>query len=282
MSTRRNFLKTASLGAFAIAGISKESLARNDKKSIGLQLYTVRDHTQKDLMATLKSLSATGYDFLEADSYGDGKFYGMAPKELKKLVEGCGMKLNSSHAGFDDSVAQQAIDAHAELGAKYLIIPWMKVEMPDAGIFMKAAERFNRLGEMCRKAGLKFGYHNHDFEFKTTDRGLGYDILLSNTDPKKVLFEVDLFWMKKAGYNPIDYFKKFPGRFELWHVKDMADTPGKEDTEIGTGIINFSELFEYKKTAGMKHFYIENDNPHGDSLESVAVSYKNLYNILSK
>jgi sugar phosphate isomerase/epimerase len=282
MPTRRNFLKTASLGALALAGINKETQARPDRKSIGLQLYTVRDHTEKDLAATLKKLSETGYNFLEAASYGDGKFYGMSPKELRKLVESFDMKLISSHAGFEDAAANQAIDAHAELGVKYLVLPWMHVDKPDAATFMKAAERFNKLGELCSKAGLKFGYHNHNFEFGITDRGPGYDILLNNTNPGQVLFQVDLFWMKKAGFNPIDYFRKYPGRFELWHVKDMANTPEKEDTEIGTGIIDFGELFKYKKQAGMKHFFIENDNPHGDSLESVAISYKNLHQLLSR
>ncbi|HNX43775.1 MAG TPA: sugar phosphate isomerase/epimerase [Bacteroidales bacterium] len=282
MPSRRNFLKAASLGAFSLTGLSREVQARPDRKSIGLQLYTVRDYTEKDLTGTLKSLSETGYDFLEAASYSSGKFYGMEPKTLRKLVEGFGMKMNSSHAGFNDKDAALAIESHAELGVKYLVLPSMHIDTPDAGAFMKAAARFNNLGEQCRKAGLKFGYHNHSFEFSMTDRGPGYDVLLNNTDPDLVLFQADLFWMKKAGYNPVDYFKKYPGRFELWHVKDMAGTPEKEDTEVGTGIIDFGELFEKKKLSGMKHFYIENDNPHGDSLESVALSYHNLLNLLSK
>lgn len=279
MISRRAFLQK-SIAAFSLLSLPVTTQAKSFKKDIGLQLYTVRDYTSKDLRNTLKKLADIGYNNLEAAGYSEGKFYGLEPKVFRKMVEDFGMKIISSHSGISLENATQVIAAHDELGVDYLILPWIKIENPDTATFLKIAENLNKLGELCKKGKIKFGYHNHDFEFVNTDRGIGFDLLIENTDPKLVLFEADVYWMKKAGFDALDYFRKYPGRFELLHLKDMAASTAREDIEIGNGIIDFKPFFTSAKQSGMKYFFIEQDNCKIDSLESVAVSYANLRKLL--
>ena len=139
------------------------------------------------------------------------------------------------------------------------------------------ADTFNDIGEICKAAGLQFGYHNHDFEFKQMGEELIFDILLKNTDPQLVTFEIDLYWIKKAGYNAIDYFKKYPKRFSLWHVKDMANTEQGEFAPVGKGKIDFVELFTHSEEAGLKYYFVEQDSfTEHKPFESIELSFKYL------
>ena len=139
------------------------------------------------------------------------------------------------------------------------------------------AEKFNKMGEIAKKNGIQFGYHNHAFEFEKMEDQIPYDLLLSQTDPSLVTFEMDLYWVTKGGYNPVDYFKKYPGRFQLWHVKDMTKTDDMFFAPVGSGRIDFSTIFAERKTSGMKYFFVEQDSFKDlDAFESVEMSFKYL------
>jgi sugar phosphate isomerase/epimerase len=256
--------------------------AASGKKDIGLQLYTLRDLISKDLKGTLEKVAATGYTWLEAAGYSEGKFYGLEPSELKKMINGLGMEIMSSHVSFSPENIAQVIDAHLELGASYMVYPWMSMpENPSVSDYSRQADLFNQLGEACNKSGLKFGYHNHDFEFVKIGDTTGYDILLKMTNPGTVCFETDIYWMHYANIDPMQYFKTYPGRFELWHIKDMENSPGRGFCEVGEGIIPYSDYFDkYSNDAGMKYFFIEQDTCKLDPLESIRISYYNLKKII--
>ncbi|UCH13240.1 MAG: sugar phosphate isomerase/epimerase [Bacteroidales bacterium] len=286
MNTRRTFIKKS--GTFAIGSLvipSVMSYTKEKTKNIGLQIYSVRDQLSEDLEGTLKQVAKIGYKWIELASYDDGKFYNKTPAEFKKLVDDLGMEIISSHTGVeikgvDMSNAEKLADAHAELGLTYVIKPWLVEERRvSADSYKKVAEELNKIGEIMKSRGLKFGYHNHDFEFETVDDHIPFDILLTETDKELVTFEIDLYWIKKGGKNTTDYFKKYPGRFELYHVKDMDNTEESYFTEVGSGIINFKELFSYKDLAGMKYFFVEQDNCRNYTpLESVKISFDYLNN----
>ncbi len=279
MNNRRDFLKITA--AFAAASmILPLGAFTQEKKTIGLQLYSVRDKLQKDLKGTLEKLAKIGYNSLEAAGYNatDGTFYGMAAKPFVDFVNGLGMPLNSSHTTFELDMAEKVIAATAATGAKYIIYPFLAEKFRSNLDGWKAtAEKFNKMGEIAKKNGIRFGYHNHAFEFDKIDGQLPYDILVSQTDPLLVTFEMDLYWVTRGGHNPIDLFKKYPGRFELWHVKDMVKTDDMFFAPVGTGRIDFASIFAEKKTAGMKYFFVEQDSfKDMDPLESVEISYKYL------
>ena len=281
MITRRTFIKTttfASVAAMFGPGMLK---AANNEKDVGLQLYTVRDQIARDLPGTLRGISRIGYSWLEAAGYDNGTFYGMAPAEFRKIVNDFGMKVVSSHAMFSEVEQEQAIAAHAELGAEYLIFPGFPVpEHKAKDDFLKAAARLNTIGDACNKSGIKFGYHNHAFEFVEFGNTKGFDIMLTSTDPQKVCFESDIYWMIYAGVDPLKYFRDYAGRFELWHVKDMEAGEKKEFAPVGTGIIDFKPIFVQKERAGMVYFFVEQDDCKIDPLESVKISYSNLKKIV--
>jgi sugar phosphate isomerase/epimerase len=166
-----------------------------------------------------------------------------------------------------DKVVEDAVDA----GLKYVIHPWMKGG--DMNVFKKMAENLNKYGEKFRKAGIRYGYHNHSFEFEAKDGVLPYDVLLQGTDPDLVIFEMDLFWITKGGHDPWEYFAKYPGRFEIWHVKDMKGTADRDMTEVGNGVIDFKKIFHLKDQAGMKYYFVEQDTCKDHTpLESVKIS----------
>ncbi len=281
MYTRRRFIKKSS--TFAVGSLIIPSLMSGTKqktKDIGLQIYSVRDQIEKDLEGTLEQVAKIGYKWLELADYKDGKFYGKSPSEFKKMIDNLGMVIISSHTGVevkgvDMSIAKKLADAHAELELKYVIKPWLVEERRvSADSYKKVADELNRIGEVMKERGLQFGYHNHDFEFKTVDGQMPYDILLSNTDKELVTFEIDLYWIKKGGKNALDYFNNYPGRFELFHLKDMDNTEEAYYTEVGSGIIDFREIFAHKDLAQMKYFFVEIDNCRDySSLESVKISF---------
>lgn len=291
MTTRRSFLKTSSVLS---AGLVIRPSAFNSKSPlIGLQLYTVRDAMDKDPKATLAHVAGIGYNSVEGATYtGTEQFYGMSPSEFKKALKDNGLVMYSSHyrLGEDKMNGQQmkgtilhdwdkAIEDANKVGLKYMVCAWLSPE--ERGTldhYKKVADDLNVAGEKCKKAGIQLCYHNHDFEFIPEDGKLPYDILLA-TDKNLVKMEMDIYWVKKAGQDPIALFKKHPGRYPLWHVKDMDNTPEHSFTEVGNGIINFKEIFKYKKLAGMKYFYVEQDiskDPFDSITESIAYIKKDL------
>lgn len=279
MTNRRDFLRTTA--AFAAATMIAPTFAfAPEKKTIGLQLYTVRDKIKQDLKSTLEKVAKIGYNSAEAAGYNvsDGTFYGMAPKAFSELLNSLGMPLTSSHTVFELDTAEKVIADAASTGAKYIIYPFLSDKFrSNLDGWKVTAEKFNKMGEIAKKNGIQFGYHNHAFEFDKMENQIPYDLLLSQTDPSLVTFEMDLYWVTKAGYNPVDYFKKYPGRFQLWHVKDMVKTDDMFFAPVGSGRIDFAGIFAEKQAAGMKYFFVEQDSfKELDPYESIEMSFKYL------
>jgi len=241
-------------------------------KKTGLALYTIRDAMGKNPTAALTEAAAIGYDWVEAADHKDGKFYGLAPKEFGKLVKKVGMVPLSSHSHVLPDTYEQMIDDAAEAEMKYIMLPSLPHDWSGTiDGYQRASEFFNKAGEKCRKAGISFGFHNHQAEFQEINGRVPYDVLLENTDPKLVTFELDIAWITAAGKDPIAYFRKYPGRFQVWHMKDLS--PEKQDATLGEGIIDFKPILAEAKTAGMKYWFLEQDNCRTHTpMESIAIS----------
>lgn len=279
MSNRRDFLK--STAAFAAASmVFPMSAFAGGNKVVGLQLYTVRDKIRDDLKSTLEKVAQIGYNSVEAAGYSakDSTFYGMDIKPFTGLLNDLGLPLNSSHTVFELDAADQVIGDAAAAGVKYIIYPFLDAKFRTSLDGWKAtAEKFNKMGAIAKKNGIIFGYHNHAFEFEKMEGQIPYDILLKETDPDLVTFEMDLYWVTRGGQNPVDYFRKYPGRFQLWHVKDMVKTDDMFFAPVGTGRIDFAAIFAERKTAGMKYFFVEQDSfKDMDAFESIEISFKYL------
>ncbi len=253
---RRRFMKLS--GAVIGASLLPGSLAfAGDKPSVvGLQLYTLRDMMAVSVPATLKLVSAVGYKEVETAGYFDH-----SPKEFRKMLDGEGLSAPSAHIMLDlfDKSLNEVIDTAKEIDHKYVVIPYLTVEQRGSGIdvYKKLAENCNVYGEACKKAGLKLAYHNHDFEFEMRDGQLPYDVLLQDVDADLMAMEMDLYWMAKAKQDPLAYFKRHPGRFKLWHIKDMDKQGAFAD--VGTGVIDFTTIFAHAKQAGVEHKVVERD-----------------------
>ena len=295
MTNRRDFLKISAAGSLSMmlfGPLSANALSAVDRKSfgVGLQLYTIRDAMAADPKGTLKKVSDLGYKNLELAGYANGKFYGFKPSEFKKMISDLGMSVLSSHtqveaAGITLDNAKLMADTHAELGAKYCIQPW--VNEPDRKIetYKKMVGDWNKVGEIMKKVGIQFGYHNHNFEFANVNGIVPYyDIYMKELDPKLVTMELDLFWVSKAGQDPIAMFNKYPGRFQLLHFKDMKTKQApffdviKDDVcSVGEGVIDFKKIWAAKDVAGAKYLFVEDDNQgNGKPFEGIDTSIKNI------
>ncbi|MCD4746966.1 MAG: sugar phosphate isomerase/epimerase [Bacteroidales bacterium] len=280
MITRRTFVKGISATVAASMVLPLKLSAFTPKKIIGIQLYTLRNQVKDDFTGTLQKIAAIGYNAIEAAGYANGKFYGYPPKEYKKFIEDIGLIPQSSHTAVSIENIDKVIEDTLEAGMSYLVLPYLSEDKRRTiGEYKKTAEEFNKIGERCKNSGLQFAYHNHAFEFEKMDGIIPYDILLEQTDQEFVTMQLDLYWMVFGGYEPIDYFGKYPGRFGLWHVKDMDNTEERESTEIGKGVIDFKKIFAAKKKAGMKYFYLEQESFKIPPFESIAISYNYLNNL---
>ena len=302
--SRRDFLKvsaTGALGALVLSSYTNESVSEPaaisgtvDPKTfgIGLQLYTIRDAMDIDVPGSLKKVSDTGYKYVEPANYNNGKFYGYEPAAFKKLVNDLGMEILSSHASVDargitDDEAKKMADDHAKLGVKYCMQPWIVEEARKTiASYQKMVADWNRVGKIMKEKGIQFGYHNHNFEFDTVEGKVPYfDIFMKELDKDLVTMELDLFWTTKAGLNPVDLFKKYPGRFQLFHMKDMFTkqppmftTNGIDDfAPVGAGLIDFKTILAAKSIAGMKYMIVEQDKSReGKIFDDIKTSITNL------
>ena len=265
MITRRNFIINTSLAAATVLALPSLAFTM-DKKEIGLQLYTLRDELPNDVKSTLEKVAKAGYKTVETYGFSiKDQFWGLSPIELKKILDANNLKAPSGHYNlgsflYDGNLEEvkAAIEAAQILKNEYLTVPW--VDEPFRNDFHKIAARLNEAGKMCAAAGLKLAYHNHDFEFQKQDGITGYEILLKETDRNLVSFELDLYWVVRSGNDPVKLFKENPGRFKLWHVKDMDKVNPALNTEIGSGSIDFKTIFKEVKQSGMKHFFVEQEN----------------------
>ncbi|MCF8373427.1 MAG: sugar phosphate isomerase/epimerase [Bacteroidales bacterium] len=274
MSTRRSFIKTISAATVAGMVFPYRALAIPANKEVGLQLYSIRELVKKDLAGTLKILKEIGYSTIEAAGYGNNNFYDLNPGDFKTIVFDEGLNPLSSHCGITIENAQKTIDDHLEGGFSYIVLPSIPGEKRKSiDDYKTLADEFNQIGELCKKNGFGFGYHNHAFEFEKKDGQIPYDVLLNETEADKVFFQLDTYWIVYGGYQPVEYFNKFPGRFKHLHIKDMDKGAEKHSTEIGSGIINFKEIVGATNISGMEHIIVEQEHFTIDPIESITQSY---------
>jgi sugar phosphate isomerase/epimerase len=262
---------------------------------IGLQLYTVREFMKTDFAGTIAKVAAVGYKEVEFAGYFDH-----SPKDVRAILDKTGLTAPSCHVGYDvvEKKWPETLDDAKIVGHKYVICPWIdekqRVE-PDG--WKRAVDLFNHAGEASKKVGIQFGYHNHSFEFDpapSLSGKLPYDFLLAETDPKLVVMEMDLCWISVAAKDPLGYFDKYPGRFPLVHVKDWvkdATTPsayqgamgqsvkfGGRMADVGQGSIDWKKLFARAEKAGIKHYFVENDEPKS-AFEDIKISFDYLHDL---
>lgn len=285
MQNRRDFIKRASLLLAGGAVMPQLLFSRSSggaaasSKYIGLQLYSLRDMVKDvGIQKTLETVAEMGYKNLETAGYNDGKIYGMAPSEFRKMVEDLGMKATSAHLGHElsgDHDADmawwgKAVDAHNEGNFKYMIMPWAPLKGEHATLenIKRYADYFNEIGLKSAASSIRFGYHNHNFEFENEVEGKPvYDLLMEHTSPDHVLFELDVYWVKKGGHDPVEYMKKYPKRIQLLHIKD--------ETAVGAqGFVDFKAVFDQAYAAGViKDWYAEIERYDGTPEEDVKKSY---------
>ncbi len=316
---RRRFMQQSGTFALASLLLSQAKaagtfFAEKNSVPVGLQLYTLGDLMTTDTKNTLQKLAAIGYKEVESAGSQKGNFYGYKPKEFASLVKDAGMHWRSAYVGgaaftagqimkmaktAEDSVRMQKIveryknapktlnlqenskqlaDDAAEGGISYLVCSSIPVNTLDE--IKTAVEVFSKAGEACKKVGVQFGYHNHTTEFDLVEGHRPFDYILSNTDKDLVKMELDLAWATKANQDPVALFKQHPGRFPLWHVKDL-DKNTKNPAEVGSGIVDFKRIFDNASESGMKYFFVEQDQAP-QPLQNVTNSYNYLNKLLQK
>ena len=268
---RRTFITTAGL---TVAGLtiphSLFPIPRRRLDHIGLQLYTVRGLMKQDFEGTLHKVGAAGYTEVEFAGYFDHP-----PKDVRAILDRNGLISPAAHVGYDSIAAgwDQVLDAAHVIGHRYIVVAWIpEQERKDVDGWKRVAERFTRAGEACHGAGLQFAFHNHSYEFQPLAGQLPYDVLLAAADPQLVKLEMDLFWITNGDQDPLTYFHKYPGRFPLVHVKDMAPGPERKMVDVGKGKIDWKRIFAQSQLAGIEHYFVEHDEPP-DPIASIQASY---------
>lgn len=279
MTNRRDFLRTSSLlvagGLLSSQMLQASVLQAKGKKAIGLQLYSLREAMKTDVMGTLKSVADMGFTTLETANYADGKIYGMAPSEFKKMVKGLGMKMTSAHLGGPNYSKEKhaeaidwwkkALEDHQKAGVKFLVKPSMPIPKTLDELKMWC-DFYNAVGEVTSASKVQFGFHNHAREFEKIEGEIMYDYMLQNTDPQKVFFEMDVYWVMRGGYNAVDYMNRYPDRFPVLHIKD--------EKEIGeSGQLDFKSIYETAYKNGLKDSFVEVERYNFEPIVSVQKSY---------
>lgn len=277
---RRSFIKSSAVAGLSGMALFGAGCARQEEPaveaeeeltgsvaSIGLQLYTVRSLMQEDFAGTIERVAAIGYKELEFAGYFDH-----SPADVRTLIDGLGLTAPAVHAGIGSlrSDLDAVIESAAIIGHQYIVCPYLDENERTLDHYKQHAEFFNTVGEACKAAGVQFAYHNHDFEFFETDGVLPYDVLLTETDSALMQMELDLYWIRKAGFDERAYFETHPGRFPLCHVKDMA--ADGEITSVGSGGIDFGTIFAASEEAGLEHYFVEHDFPD-DPMQSITDGY---------
>lgn len=270
---RRDFLTTT--GAIALGSLLPPACrtAHGAKlEKIGIQLYTVRDQMKDDFEGTLARIAQIGYKEVEFAGY-----FNRAPADVRAVLDRNGLAAPATHMMAENADGwKKAFDTAKAVGHEYVVAPWIPQEkrMTLDG-WKRIAEEFNRVGQIATDAGLQFAYHNHDFEFPKMEGQIPYDVLLQNTDSKLVQLEIDLYWITKGGQDPLAYFARWPGRIPLVHVKDSMGGPEHKMVDVGQGKIEWKRIFAKRAQAGIKHFFVEHDQPP-QPFDDIAASYKYL------
>lgn len=281
---RRDFLRVGSglLAGFAMAPMACNNAAEdkntpgknqpvNDNNvpaaaalaSFGIQLYTLRDDMPKDPKGVLKQVASFGYKQIESYEGDKGMFWGMSNTDFKKYMDELGMTIVASHCEIGKDFEKKAAEA-AAIGMKYLICPW-KGPQKSIDDFKKFADEFNQKGEVCKKNGIRFAYHNHDYSFKLQDGQMPQDVMMTNTDPSLVDFEMDMYWVVTGGQDPVAWLKKYPNRFRLCHVKDRTRGATDEDASctLGLGSIDYPAILKEARAQGMEYYIVEQEKYDG-------------------
>jgi sugar phosphate isomerase/epimerase len=269
MYNRRNFLKTTGTLASGLLIGSRSAFAMSDDfgnnaaiKNFGLQLWSLRSDLPKDPKGVLKQVASFGYKQIESYEGKDGIFWGMTNKEFKKYMDGLGMTIISSHCDINNNFETKAAQA-GEIGMKYLICPHLGAQKT-IDDYKRAAEKFNACGEICKKHGLRFAYHNHGYSFTQFEGVMPQDVMMQHTNAALVDFQMDIYWVVTAGADPVQWLNKYPGRFKLCHVKDRLKNadPKNEDasTDLGTGSIDFKTILHTAAAKGMQYYIVEQEH----------------------
>ena len=270
---RRHFINRLTLAAagLGLSHANARAAGKGKLSRIGMQLYTVRRELEQDFEGTLAKVAALGYREVEFAGY-----FGHKPDEVKSLLKRLRLDAPAAHVQFAElrGDLRPSIEAAHVIGHKYLLLAWMAPEE------RRTLDQYRRLADLCNEAGarmkregIRFAYHNHDFEFAPLEGQIPYDLLLERTDPSAVKLEMDLYWTVKGGAQPVEYFERYPGRFHLLHVKDMDSTPRRFFADVGRGVIDFKSIFARSRQAGVRHYFVENDEPAGSPFESLRVSF---------
>ena len=280
MNSRRTFLKQAGIAA-AGALIIPSYACSAPNKIIGLQLYSLRLQLPKDVKGTIEKVAQAGYKEVETYGYSvKDKYWGLDPKSFKSLLKDNGLTAPSGHYGMDKFITdgnqdelKSYIEAAKIIDSEFITVPYLGDSLRKApDDYKKVAARLNEAATLCKASGLKLAYHNHNFEFEKHGDVTGYEIMLKETDPNLVQFELDLYWVVRSGNDPAKLFAAHPGRFPMWHVKDMDKANNTINTEVGSGTINFKDIYSHAKEAGLKHFIVEQENFSLDPYVSIKQS----------
>lgn len=257
--SRRSFLRHtgAAIAGAALLPAAAQAAPSTTVAKPGLQLYSLRDDMEKDARATLRTVAQMGYKEIESYPGSKGFLWGMKPAEFKSYTNELGLTAVSTHTGVEKNMPE-LMDQAAGAGFKNFVVSWIgKEKRQNLDGFRKVADEFNQYGQMAKSHGLLFGYHNHDYPFIDMDGQTPYDILLKNTDPKLVTYELDLFWVVEPGKDPVQYFNKYPGRFSMAHVKDRDAKNAKFSTIIGQGNLPLTQMLTAAQKAGVRHYFVE-------------------------
>ncbi len=283
---RRNFLKTSGVcGIMAFLPVSCLSLASHPRFKMGYQLYSIRDEMEKDPIATLKALREMGYEDFETYGFDSEKemFYGYKAPEFQIILDDLGLSVSSGHYGFSPYLEKpeaelkrftdQCIVGAKAINSSYITWPWLAPEQRNIDGFKLTAAKLNRIGEQITKAGLGFAYHNHGYDFQDHNGENGFDIIINETDPSLVKLQLDMYWvMHSSGQTPKELIKDQPGRYVMWHIKDM-DKVSRDYTELGNGAIDYTNILPDPALSGLEYYYIEQGGNYSEnSMKSAAFS----------
>lgn len=278
---RREFLGTS---IATLAGVASRQLLARTTRPIGLQMYTVREQAERDLPAVLAAIAKIGYQ--EVELYWN--LYSRPAAELRKMLADHGLQAPSGHLDYDGFAGK--LGYARDLGLTYVVCPMLPKKMWESlDGFRRAADQFNAWGEQAQKSGMRFGFHNHNYEFRRFGETTGFKTIVARTDPKLVLLELDCYWVTQAGRDPVEMLNRLGNRVRMIHVKDRKpgfassqtlDASAEHFTEVGTGTIDWKAVLAAAQNAGVEHYFVEQDSGERPPLESVAINYRNLRSIM--
>jgi sugar phosphate isomerase/epimerase len=294
MTTRRTFIKHA--GILATTAFVAPSFLVKKKYKLGLQLFSIRGAMSQDIKSTLKQVAAFGYEEVEIYGFSDKKYYKLEPSVFKNILDDNNLTTSSGHydlnkfmlpGSTDDQMfryVDECIEGAHTLKQKYIVWPWLDPDSRTIDKFKTVADKLNRIGERLKGTNLTIAYHNHDFEFIEHNGQIGYDIILKETDSSLVKLQADLYWLSNASkLKPHDYFVQYPGRFPMWHLKDMSKQDRSLHEIMGEGTIDFKSILKDDELAGVEHMFVEQgNNYHPDAMDNVGKSALYVKNVLFK